>query len=606
MIRLLLVKVNSGEMMTNFKISLAVFLFFFFNIIFPQTPQVISISPSFNEIASSNHPAISATFNVSMDSSSFDEISFAVFAERSGFHTGIISYSEITKTVSFNSIEQFNAGERVTVMLSNKIYSQQGDSLNGFSWVFRIPSGIAPVNFGEAFSYGGGGYFMQCVDVNNDNYPDIVTSSGTILINNGNGVFTNSWFIPDVDPYQSIVVDDFDRDGFMDVFYYGVDGLKIGLGDGTGIFNISTKPYWFYKFISADFNKDGYPDIAGLNLVTYIPPDSTTLDFSIAFNDGSGNFNDTIMYKIGDGGRSQNILATDLDNDGDNDVVIGSVPLLNPYGIFGLDGIIIGKNDGSGYFEEFELYPSDDFYFQVSCALWTYASDFNNDSFNDIAVMGCFAGVVALNSGSGTFSYDEADNRLFWGAELSAPITGGDISGDNWIDIVISGYKWPPELQIPHYAINLNNNSYFPGFGNEWNDTLPTGYIYTTEVVDINNDSRQDIIHSGEGVYITFSKDTVSSVEENYFEPNDFYLLQNFPNPFNPLTKIKYSIPQSSFVILKLYDILGNEIETLVSEEKPSGIYEVEFNASNLSSGIYFYQLQAGGFMSTKKLVLLK
>ena len=113
--------------------------------------------------------------------------------------------------------------------LANKIKSQQGDSLNGFSWVFRIPSGIVSLNFNEVVPYGGGGYFMQCVDMNNDNYPDIVTSSGTILINDGSGVFTNSWFIPDVDPFQPIVVDDFDRDGFMDVFYYGVDGLKIGL-----------------------------------------------------------------------------------------------------------------------------------------------------------------------------------------------------------------------------------------------------------------------------------------------------------------------------------------------------------------------------------------
>jgi hypothetical protein len=86
----------------------------------------------------------------------------------------------------------------------------------------------------------------------------------------------------------------------------------------------------------------------------------------------------------------------------------------------------------------------------------------------------------------------------------------------------------------------------------------------------------------------------------------DFELLQNYPNPFNLFTKIKYSIPQPSYVVLKLYDILGNEIGTLVSEEKLSGVYEVEFNASNLSSGIYFYQLLAGGFLSTKKLVLLK
>ncbi len=71
--------------------------------------------------------------------------------------------------------------------------------------------------------------------------------------------------------------------------------------------------------------------------------------------------------------------------------------------------------------------------------------------------------------------------------------------------------------------------------------------------------------------------------------PSQFNLEQNYPNPFNPVTTIKYQIPEISFVTLKVYDVLGNEIATLVSEEKPAGSYEINFNSSNLSSGIYFY-----------------
>ena len=96
-------------------------------------------------------------------------------------------------------------------------------------------------------------------------------------------------------------------------------------------------------------------------------------------------------------------------------------------------------------------------------------------------------------------------------------------------------------------------------------------------------------------------------------------ICQNFPNPFNPTTKIKYTIPnvissgtkQSQLVTLKVYDILGNEIETLVNEEKPAGSYEVEFSVGQDSSpdnasGVYFYRLQAGTFVETKKMILLK
>jgi len=98
--------------------------------------------------------------------------------------------------------------------------------------------------------------------------------------------------------------------------------------------------------------------------------------------------------------------------------------------------------------------------------------------------------------------------------------------------------------------------------------------------------------------------------------PSKFSLEQNYPNPFNPSTKIRYSVPYSSKVVIKIYDVLGNEIETLINEEKPAGTYEVEFNASLLSgsvsakggyaSGVYYYQLKAGSYIGTKKMLLIK
>jgi len=86
----------------------------------------------------------------------------------------------------------------------------------------------------------------------------------------------------------------------------------------------------------------------------------------------------------------------------------------------------------------------------------------------------------------------------------------------------------------------------------------------------------------------------------------EYSLSNNYPNPFNPSTTISYSVPEIEFVTLKVYDVLGNEISILVNEEKPVGSYEVDFNATELPSGIYFYRLQAGSFVETKKMVLMK
>ncbi|RPI65283.1 MAG: T9SS C-terminal target domain-containing protein [Ignavibacteriales bacterium] len=99
-------------------------------------------------------------------------------------------------------------------------------------------------------------------------------------------------------------------------------------------------------------------------------------------------------------------------------------------------------------------------------------------------------------------------------------------------------------------------------------------------------------------------------VEENPHPilPESFYLYQNYPNPFNPSTRIQYQVSSISQVTLKVFDVLGNEIANLVDEEKPAGVYNVEFGIKNaeLSSGIYFYQLKAGNYLETKKMVYLK
>ncbi len=99
---------------------------------------------------------------------------------------------------------------------------------------------------------------------------------------------------------------------------------------------------------------------------------------------------------------------------------------------------------------------------------------------------------------------------------------------------------------------------------------------------------------------------TLVSVGDEFETPNSFYLAQNYPNPFNPTTIISYSLPASNHVTIKVFDILGNEVTTLLNEQKEAGTHTIVFNASDLSSGVYFYKIQAGNYAETRKLILQK
>jgi hypothetical protein len=107
---------------------------------------------------------------------------------------------------------------------------------------------------------------------------------------------------------------------------------------------------------------------------------------------------------------------------------------------------------------------------------------------------------------------------------------------------------------------------------------------------------------------------TVTDVKERSIEPTQFALSQNYPNPFNPTTSFKFQVPSCEFVSLKVFDVLGREVATLVNDIRNAGVYTVRWDASSLPSGMYFYRLQAGkaltnsarGFVATKKMVLAK
>ena len=164
------------------------------------------------------------------------------------------------------------------------------------------------------------------------------------------------------------------------------------------------------------------------------------------------------------------------------------------------------------------------------------------------------------------------------------------------------------------------------------NDTVYWNFLYTAPdslvadtIYSVANSVNWDSIPSnldqwnfGENFVVHVIDNPVYVQNENQ-QPEDFVLYQNYPNPFNPSTSIKFTIPsviasttkQSQQVTMKVYDVLGNEVATLVDEQKSAGEYNVEFNSHsgegrNLTSGVYFYTLSTGNFFSTKKMILLR
>jgi len=156
-------------------------------------------------------------------------------------------------------------------------------------------------------------------------------------------------------------------------------------------------------------------------------------------------------------------------------------------------------------------------------------------------------------------------------------------------------YEYLPKIIPPHDSIEL---------------TIIFEPIEEGRFTDkINFRTASDTLLIGQQVFVEGKTDHVTEVEK-ITETNSYSLSQNYPNPFNPSTNIKYNISELGFITIKVYDVLGNEIATLVDEELPAGSYEVNFNTElihqTISSGIYFYQLRAGNFIGTKKMLLIK
>ena len=194
-------------------------------------------------------------------------------------------------------------------------------------------------------------------------------------------------------------------------------------------------------------------------------------------------------------------------------------------------------------------------------------------------------------------------NCAFFGNKGGGYFTGNDEEG--YTEVVLSGVNGnvtsDPLLNENDYSLSAGSPCIDNGIPDTSGLNLPAFDITGAPRITDGNDDGVAVIDIG-----AYEYDNTTDVKWNNKVISSFKLLQNYPNPFNPSTKINFSLPQTSFVSLKVYDVLGKEVVTLVFEEKTTGNYKVDFDGSNLSSGIYFYRMQAGNYSDTKKFILMK
>jgi hypothetical protein len=196
-------------------------------------------------------------------------------------------------------------------------------------------------------------------------------------------------------------------------------------------------------------------------------------------------------------------------------------------------------------------------------------------------------GLAHLNTFAWVGAFSAAPNTKAPSALLPNPSAAADSLSRLWISCgTADGLLYMSRQTHDYLALHTVPHIYslVEGAGHDWTVWKPGLYHFSQLIF----------------------KQTATAVEENKGLVSAFYISQNYPNPFNPVTNIKYTVPQRSFITLKIYDMLGREVSTLVDEEKPAGSYTVVFDGNSLASGVYIYQLQAGKFSDTKKLILLK
>jgi len=416
------------------------------------------------------------------------------------------------------------------------------------------------------FEFGLSPTVIKIADLDADNNNDLLCLSDTIFVRygEGGGNFTAPVKMPMVGvnysppPATDFDIADLDDDGNLDIVQSHLGIVGVQTGHISMYFGLGSRDFLLYEpsqptgldypatIKLADLNNDNKPEAIVEDFVNEkIGVYENILPDILVFLNA-------VVYNTNHGGSGPlhaNFDVYDFDGDNFNDIMLGKWNT-----IFAADTLVLLHNDGSTPFlEGMRGIKTDDYRSSVTFT----AVDYDLDGDVDILYATTSREIsILLNDGSGNFESIVACN----------PLGGNTFSGD--------------ALTILHS--NLNN------------DSLPDIAVLTQ------SDSFYIYLNAG------WIPTGIRQSEQEILSVNSYELSQNYPNPFNPTTTIEFSIPQSGVVNLVVYNILGEQVKTLINEERSAGKQSVQFNANNLASGIYFYKLQAGSFIETKKMILLK
>jgi len=253
----------------------------------------------------------------------------------------------------------------------------------------------------------------------------------------------------------------------------------------------------------------------------------------------------------------------------------------------------------------------------------SYTYDGNNNLAQKVAQDWYLNDSVWVNTYKESYTYDGNNNLI----EYLVQVWDSQVWVNNFIEL--STYdgntnltqkisqNWDDSVWVNYFRYSYTydgNHNLTEGLDQYWDSFVWVNQQNYLSLYDGDNnliEKIQKIWNRASSTWENEDKDSysyvpITSVNEDLNSVNFYRLSNNYPNPFNPSTSIQYAISNRQFVSLKVYDILGTEIETLVNEEKSAGKYELNWNAANLPSGVYFYRLQAGDFVQTRKMILLK